>query len=214
MNLTSVNVIVDILHMKASGSIWNSFQITVILLTIVIFSSGASLEFARAQITIIPGIDEEELEPEAEEELEPETQEPGPEAELGPSQQPQSQQTASGPQRISQELDYAHFIPLTNSPGNQVKLILNYTSDDSSIINEPINAVMEVYSTNQSLIKISSFPEPMIANSSGSLQLATTFTNEEIDNVIVTATITGPEKSVSMSNPLTVNLNLGQIVEQ
>ena len=38
-----------------------------------------------------------------------------------------------------------------------------------------------------------------MANSSGSLQLATTSTEEEIDNVIVITTITGPEKSVSMS---------------
>src|ERR671919_1869295 len=55
------------------------------------------------------------------------------------------------------------------------------------------------YSTNQSLVRISSFPEPVMANSSGSLQLATTSTEEEIDNVIVITTITGPEKSVSMS---------------
>src|SRR5262245_58696043 len=45
---------------------------------------------------------------------------------------------------VSQILDYAQFAPLTNSPGNQVKLLLNYSSLDPTMTNAPINAVMEI----------------------------------------------------------------------
>lgn len=183
----------------------------IILFTITIFLTEAPSERSvNAQVTITPGIDEEvEEESEPEPELEPE---PEPEPELEP--EPEPQQTTPGSERISQVLDYAHFIPLTNSPGNQVKLTMNYTLEDSSLFNRPINAVMEVYSTNQSLIRVSSFPEPLMANQSGEVELATTFTDENINEVVATATFTDEGKLVSISNPITVNLNLGQIIEQ
>jgi hypothetical protein len=198
------------------------FQVIGILFAVCLTVASSQL-FVYAQVTIIPGTDEEpepeteaEPEPETEAEPEPETEaepEPETEAETG-SQELQSQQTTPGPQRISQVLNYAHFIPLTNSPGNQVKLILNYTLEDSSFINEPISAVMEVYSSNQSLIRISSFPEPVLVNNSGTIQLATTFAEEDINNVTAVSTITEPDKLLSISNPLTVDLKLGQVIER
>jgi hypothetical protein len=200
------------------GLKWNWFRTTVILFAVCLLG-GSSQSFVYGQVTITPGTDEEP-EPETETEPGPETEtEPGPETETEPEPETetepgsQSQQTTPGPQRISQALDYAHFIPLTNSPGNQIKLIVNYTLEDSSFINEPMNAVMEVYSSNQSLIRISSFPEPVLANNSGTIQLATTFTDEDINNVMVVSTITEPDKVASISNPVTLNLNLGQVTE-
>jgi hypothetical protein len=123
-------------------------------------------------------------------------------------------QTTPGHKRISQELGYAHFVPLTNSPGNQVKLLLNYSVDDSSLINKPVNALMEVYGTNKSLFKVSSFPESIIANQNGTVQLASTFMDEKITNLTAIVTFTGPGKQVSISNPITADLSLGQIIEK
>lgn len=126
----------------------------------------------------------------------------------------QPQESTPGVKRMSQTLDYAHFTPLTNSPGNQVKLLLNYTVDDSTLIGKTINAVMEVYSTNQTLMRVSSFPEPIIANQSGVVQLATTFADEKIQKIIAIAIFTGPGKLVSISDPVTIDLNLGQVIEK
>jgi hypothetical protein len=187
---------------------WKWFAITAIL---TICLTGASSGFyANAQVTIIPGTEEESA-------PEPEAPAPAPEPEA-PAPEPaspetQSQTTSPGQQIISQQLEYAHFTPLTNSPGNQVKLIVNYTVDDSSFLNEPMNAVMEVFSANQSLIRISSFPQPIIANNSGSVTLATTFLDENISEVNVFTTFTQPDKVVSISNPVTTSLILGQVVE-
>jgi hypothetical protein len=51
---------------------------------------------------------------------------------------------------------------------------------------------MEIYGTNQSLIRVSSFSEPIIANQSGTVQLASTFEDEKINDLTEIATITGP----------------------
>jgi hypothetical protein len=115
---------------------------------------------------------------------------------------------------ISQNLSYAHFLPLTNSPGNQVKLILNYSTSDLSVLKQPVNALMEVHSANDSLIKISSFASPIVANQSGSIQLATTLTNPDLNNVTAEAEFTDPEKLIEISNPVKVHLKLGQIIQK
>lgn len=111
---------------------------------------------------------------------------------------------------VSQRLDYAHFIPLTNSPGNQVKLLLNYSSLDPSMTDAPINAVMEVYAANQTLLRTTSFPQPLLLNQSGEIQLATTFEDESLNNITARTMLTDGEKVIPISNTLETRLALGQ----
>lgn len=111
---------------------------------------------------------------------------------------------------VSQILDYAQFVPLTNSPGNQVKLLLNYSSLDPSMTNAPINAVMEVYAANQTLLRTTSFPHPLLLNQSGEIQLATTFEDESLNNITAKTMLTDEEKAIPISNTLETILALGQ----
>jgi len=111
---------------------------------------------------------------------------------------------------VSQRLDYAHFVPLTNSPGNQVKLLLNYSSLDPSMTDAPINAVMEVYAANQTLLRTTSFPQPLLLNQSGEIQLATTFEDESLNNITTRTMLTDGEKAIPISNTLETRLALGQ----
>ena len=113
---------------------------------------------------------------------------------------------------VSQRLDYAHFVPLTNSPGNQVKLLLNYSSLDPSMTNAPINAVMEVYAANQTLLRTTSFPQPLFLNQSGEIQLATTFEDESLNNITARTMLTDGEKVIPISNTIETRLALGQNV--
>lgn len=106
-----------------------------------------------------------------------------------------------------------HLITLTNSPGNQVKLLLNYTVVDSSLINKPVDALMEVYGANQSLIRVSSYSEPIIANQSGTVQHTSTFEDKKLSRLTAIATFTGPGNK-SLFNPISLNLSLGQIMEK
>lgn len=114
---------------------------------------------------------------------------------------------------LSQRLVYAHFVQLTDSPGNQVKLILNYTVNYPSVIGKPVNAIMKVTSAaNMSLVRTSSFSTPMVANHGGTIQLATTFTDTNLTDIIVVAKVTNGDKTTQISNPVKLQLRLGEII--
>src|ERR671919_2147685 len=76
------------------------------------------------------------------------------------NQSNQSDVAASSSNGLTLRLDQAHFIPLSplsDSPGNQAKLMLSYSVQNSSILlNDKVNAVMEVYASNQTLLRTSS----------------------------------------------------------
>jgi hypothetical protein len=88
-----------------------------------------------------------------------------------------SDQSAATPTGLSLKLNRAHFIPLTplsDGPGNQVKMLLDYTVEESSpVLDGKVNAVMEVYSAaSQTLLRTSSLPEPIVLkDSDGTIQL-------------------------------------------
>ena len=113
-------------------------------------------------------------------------------------------------QEISISLDSAEFIPL-GEVGNQVNVFSNYTVNDSSFVNQKINSVMKVYATNGTLIKTSSSAEGFIVDQTGSQRHASTITNSTLQNVIAVVQYTDLAKTLPLSNPLQVDLNLTQI---
>jgi hypothetical protein len=122
----------------------------------------------------------------------------------------------AAPNGLSLKLDRAHFIPLSplsNSPGNQVKMLLDYSvQDPSSLAEDTINAVMEVYSENQTLLRTSSLSEPIaVDDSGGEVQLATTFDDPSLHSVIVRALLTDGEKLLPLSAPIEEIIGLGEI---
>lgn len=116
-------------------------------------------------------------------------------------------------EKIDFEIKYAHFIsPLNND--NQIKIVLTFlqnNNDLDEITNKSINAIMKVYSTNGTLLKTSSFPKGFIYNSSEPIQLATNIVNGSITTVNTIVQLTNLEKTQPISNPITINLTLGQI---
>ena len=58
-------------------------------------------------------------------------------------------------------------MPLSSGDRNQVKVQVNYTTLNSTIMGQTINAVMKVYAFNETAIKMTSFPNGFTANSSG-----------------------------------------------
>jgi hypothetical protein len=113
---------------------------------------------------------------------------------------------------ISQKLNYAHFIPLTsNNQTHQIKVVVNYSVTDPSILNKNMNAIMHVYAPNERLIKSSSFAKGFIINATtGQSKLATTISNNTIKNVKVDIIFTDAAKNANFSDPLIANLSLGQ----
>ena len=207
----------------------NCRERTVFLLCLIVTVSLAidtvlcPVDVALAQVTIIPGTgdDDDNFEDDIEdggdesEEIpdgvvEDETTSSSVEIAGGPFQSSFAG-TLTGNPKITQSVNYSHFIPLTNSPGDQLKIIVDYNVVDPSIDNQPINAVMEVFSlSNHSLIKTSSFPNPILANASGTVQLATSFQDNAVSEVVSLITFTDAEKGFALSEPLTLTMKLGE----
>jgi hypothetical protein len=163
---------------------------------------------AYAQVTILPGTDLPEIEIQQQNQSTP--------------NQPTEQQTTelttnqtAGPDTnsISLKLAAGHYIPLTIDTGNQVKLFVDYNVSNPEVLNTPINAIMEVYALNETLIRTSSFPSPITANETGTIQLATSFDDDSLKNLTAVVTATDASKEFPISAPLRVPLALGQVIE-
>lgn len=132
------------------------------------------------------------------------------------NQSDQPAASAASPNELTLSLDRAHYIPLSplsDSPGNQVKMLLGYTIDDpSALAEDTVSAVMEVYAENQTLLRTSSLPEPIVLNDSeGTIQLATTFDDPTLQNITARALLTDGQKINPLSDPIEANLGLGEL---
>ena len=108
----------------------------------------------------------------------------------------------------------ATALPLVNSEGNQIKVVLNYSMGSESLLGQRLNAVMGIYDRlNGTLIKLSSFPDGFILNNTaGTIQLASTLTDPKIQNISTIITLTNEEKSEKYSNDVRSDLDLRAIL--
>ena len=108
----------------------------------------------------------------------------------------------------------ATALPLVNSEGNQVKVVINYSMVNESFLGQRINAVMGIYDRiNGSLIKLTSFPDGFILNNTqGTIQLASTLTDPKLQNISTIVTLTNAEKSEKYSNDARSDLDLSSIL--
>ena len=111
-------------------------------------------------------------------------------------------------------INQANALPLTTTEGNQVKVIINYSMGDKSVVGQRINAIMGIYDRETgSLLKLSSFPNGFIINNTeGTTQLATTLIDLNIKNISAIITLTNAEKSEKYSNDVRADLNLRTIL--
>jgi hypothetical protein len=113
-------------------------------------------------------------------------------------------------EEISIALNSATFMPLTSAEGNQVRVGVNYTTINGTLIGNTINAVMKVYAPNTTAIKSTSFPNGLIANNSGTAEIKTTIIGNSTQNVTAVVQFTDASKTVPLSNPVQTGLNLTQ----
>jgi hypothetical protein len=113
-------------------------------------------------------------------------------------------------QEITLTLYNSSFGSLTSGGGNQVSVFANYKLNDDSIAGQTINAVMEVYAPNGTLIRTSSYPDGFVAQSSGIDGLETTIKDPTVQSVTANVTFRNADKTAILSKDLRVNLNLGE----
>ncbi len=116
---------------------------------------------------------------------------------------------AQGTQGITISAGNSSFSPLTNTDANQIRVNIDYSVEDESLQNQVINAVMAVFAPNGTLLKTTSFPSGFTAQSDGGTQtLKTAFRDKSLTSVTANVTFTDSTKSRSISNVLTINLDL------
>ena len=127
--------------------------------------------------------------------------------------------TISGGELLAQQrgtisVDRAVALPLTTAEGNQVRVVVNYEFNDESLLGQRVNAIMGIYDRQTgSLIKLSSFPNGFVLNNTkGITQLATTLTDNVIQNISAIVTLTNADKSEKYTNDVRADLDLRTIL--
>jgi hypothetical protein len=136
---------------------------------------------------------------------------------LSPSIKPQNSFITGIPvvagqgEEITLTLHNSSFGSLTSGGGNQVGVFAQYALNDNSIAGQIINAVMEVYAPNGTLIRTSSYPDGFVAQGSGGIEgLETTISDRTLQSVTANVTFRDLTKSEILSNDLLVDLTLAQ----
>jgi hypothetical protein len=111
-------------------------------------------------------------------------------------------------QEIVLSLNDSSFAPIAPDGKNQVKVDVNYATQDPMVVNDLVKGVMKVYSANGTLLKTSSSPTPFAASSSGKLSLITTLTDNTVDSVTANIVFTNPIRTEIVSNELPVKIDL------
>ena len=108
----------------------------------------------------------------------------------------------------------ATALPLVNTEGNQVKVVLNYSMGNDSFLGQKINAIMGIYDrVNGTLIKLTSFPDGFVLNNTeGTIQMASTLTDPKIQNISTIVTLTNEDKTEKYSNDVRSDLDLRAIL--
>ena len=108
----------------------------------------------------------------------------------------------------------ATALPLVNTEGNQVKVVINYSMGNDSFLGQRINAVMGIYDRiNGTLIKLTSFPDGVVLNNTaGTIQLASTLTDPKMQNISALVTLTNADKTEKYSNEVRSDLDMKAIL--
>ena len=113
-------------------------------------------------------------------------------------------------QPILIKLDTAYFISHPQEGNHQVKVLLNYTLTNNSLIDSNANAVLKIYAINGTLLKTSSFPSGFILKNTDTTQLLTNIPNKSVENITAVIGLTNQNKTIPLSNSLKIPLTLGK----
>jgi hypothetical protein len=125
-----------------------------------------------------------------------------------PLQSQQQNDTLTSEDKITIQLDFVEFAPLTDSNSNQLKILVDYQTNDPSFVNTPMKGIMKVYLHDGTPLKTSSIQKGYIVGQSGSIQFATSFADKTIQKVKADVYLTNTQGSEKISNTLTIDASL------
>ena len=103
------------------------------------------------------------------------------------------------------------FVPLSNTEANQVKVNVKYSLENEKMQNQLINAVMEIYAPNGTLIRTTSIGSGFTLQSNeGEQLLKTSLKDKSLQSVSIKIILTDLSKKIPLSNTITKHLKLEQ----
>jgi hypothetical protein len=114
---------------------------------------------------------------------------------------------------IALKLANAQFIPQNDTGDYQIKINVNYSVTDPSLIGQNLNAVMKVHSSDGSVIKTTSFPTGFIANSSGVTYLLTNIPKSAAQNITTETVFTDLNKTNVLSNIVQTPPHIDKVIQ-
>ena len=120
---------------------------------------------------------------------------------------PDSASSPSLKDKVTIDLTSAEFAPLTSNENNQLKIVINYKTNDPALVNTPMAGTMKVYDSNGNIIKTSKIGNGYVLGQSGPMQFATTLTDKTISKVKADVYLTDTSGN-KISNTLTTDASL------
>ena len=99
-------------------------------------------------------------------------------------------------------MNNSQFTRLNDTGNYQIKVSVDYSVADPTLIGQKINAVMKVYSSDGSLLKTTSFPTGFPVNKTGGTHLLTNIPISPAQNITTETVFTDLNKTNLLSNPV------------
>jgi hypothetical protein len=100
-------------------------------------------------------------------------------------------------------LNDVKLTPINETGTYQVKVMVNYSVSDPTLIGQKINAVMKIRSSDGAILKTSSFPLGFTVNKTGITQFLTNIPRPLTQNITTETVFMNLNKTSALSNPLT-----------
>ena len=124
------------------------------------------------------------------------------------AQAPQQEDSLSSENRVTINLNSVTFAPLTYTDNNQLKVLVDYQTNDPSLVNTHMDGTMKVYNPDGTLLKTSSIQIGYVLGKSGIIQFATSFTDKTIQDIEAEIALTDALHEEKISNTLKTNASL------
>jgi hypothetical protein len=114
---------------------------------------------------------------------------------------------------ISIQLNDTQYTRLNDTGNYQIKVFVDYSVTDPTLIGQKINAVMKVYSSDGSLLKTTSFPAGFPVNKTGGTHLLTNIPISPAQNITTETVFTDLNKTNLLSNPVKTSPHMTDLIK-
>ncbi len=106
---------------------------------------------------------------------------------------------AQSKDKVSLEFSESQFFPYTEDR-NLLEILVDYKTNDLSLVDSTINGVMQVFAPDGTLLKTTSYPNGFTITDFGIIGFRTSFMDDSLNSVTTNITLTDLEKTEVISN--------------